>query len=96
MIKVKNINGSAFYSKPPKGYDSWLDYWEQQTGLIAKECHKLGCRITGRDNLVGAHVIKADSVDRHYYIVPLCKGCNNRTDEFYVFGPLVPCPSNNE
>ena len=50
-----------------------------------------GC---SNSDLVGAHVQKANSSDKSWYITPLCKACNQRTDEFDVFWDLVPVPSN--
>lgn len=90
MTKVKNVNGSGRYS-PPEGYTSWLDYWEKQTGKRVHICGAMDCNGT---DLVGAHVQKADSYDNKWYVTPLCKACNNRTDEFYVSFELVPVPSN--
>ena len=89
-MKVKNVNGSSRFPAPT-GYNSWLDYWKAQTGKSVTYCSVDGC--TGRD-LVGAHVQKANSTDKCYYIVPLCRSCNQRTDEFEVSQTLVPVPSN--
>ena len=91
MTKVKNVNGSSRFACP-SGYNSWLDYWEKQTGTTAYRCSATDCHKLGRSNLVGAHVQKVN--DKHWYIVPLCSACNNRTDEFYVDASLVPVPSN--
>lgn len=93
MIKVKNVNGSGRFACPAD-YDSWLDYWEEQSGKTAWRCSAIDCHLNGRDNLVGAHVQKVYGTDKSWYIVPLCRGCNNRTDEFYVDEELVPVPSN--
>ena len=88
VYKVKNLIGTG--DNPPRDTDSWLAYWEQKTGLTARYCHAVDCDVTGRSNLVGAHVKRCDISDRTWYIVPLCRGCNQRTDEFMVEGPLVP------
>ena len=93
MIKVKNVNGSSRFGSP-SGYTSWLEYWEDKSGKKAWRCSAIDCHKTGRWNLVGAHVQKANSYDQSWYIVPLCTSCNNRTDEFYVDETLVPVPSN--
>ncbi len=93
MVKVKNVNGSGRFENP-KGYNTWLDYWENQSGKTAWRCSATDCHKIGRINLVGAHVCKVSSYDARWYIVPLCKGCNNRTDEFYVDEELIPVPSN--
>ena len=88
--RVKNVNGSGRYL-PPYGYASWLDYWEKQTGKKLNVCGASGCNGT---DPVGAHVQKANSYDNRWYVTPLCKTCNNRTDEFDVYFDLVPVPSN--
>ena len=93
ITRVKNVNGSSHFANPA-GYDSWLDYWEDKSGKTAKRCSATDCHLLGRSNLVGAHVQKVNSYDNNWYIVPLCRGCNNRTDEFYVEETLVPIPSN--
>lgn len=93
MIRVINVNGSSRYSCPA-GYTSWLDYWEQKSGKIARRCSAIDCHRYGRDNLVGAHVRKANSYDRSWYIVPLCKVGNTRQGEFWVDEELIPVPSN--
>ena len=96
IIEVKNIGGSGFYDGPPSGCANWLDYWEKETGKKAHCCSVSDCwrsRVYG-NTIVGGHVKKVNSLDNHYYIVPICVGCNNRNDEFYVDDSLlVPCPS---
>ena len=86
---VKNVNGSGRFA--PRGYDSWLDYWKAQTGEKPYYCAADNCLGT---DLVGAHVQKTNSTDKNWYIVPLCKSCNKRTDTFNVSKTLVPVPSN--
>ena len=93
MTKVKNVNGSSRFESPA-GYGSWLDYWEERSGKTARGWCATDCFVNGRDNLVGAHVQKVNGFDNSWYIVPLCRSCNNRTDEFYVDEVLVPVPSN--
>lgn len=90
MTKVKNVNGTRRFSVP-SGYNSWLDYWEKQTGKTVSICGVRGC---SDSDLVGGHVMKVNSTDKHYYITPICRSCNTRTDEFYVCWDLVPVPSN--
>lgn len=93
MIKVQNVNGSSRFESPV-GYNTWLEYWEAKTGKSAWRCSAIDCHKSGRENLVGAHVKKVGSYDNNWYIVPLCRGCNNRVDEFYVDETLVPVSSN--
>lgn len=93
MIKVKNASGTSRYNAPA-GYSSWLEYWDDKSGKTASECSAIDCDVKGRENLVGAHVKKVYGGDNHSYIVPLCRECNMRTDEFYVDEELIPLPSN--
>ena len=90
MTRVKNAVGSSRFPAP-SGYSSWLDYWERQTGESATSCGRCGMFVAAE---VGAHVQKADGTDKRNYITPLCRRCNQRTDEFYVTTQLVPVPSN--
>ena len=90
-MKVKNVIGSSRFPKP-KGYDSWLDYWEKQMGFKVSYCSASDCI---EKATVGGHVQKAYSSDQRWYIVPLSESCNHRTDIFDVPDTyLVPVPSN--
>ncbi len=90
-MKVKNVPGSSRFPKP-RGYNSWLEYWSAHKGYTSPFCSAYGCYSTG---LVGAHVQKVNSMDLSWYIVPLCKSCNQRVDTFDVDANLlVPVPSN--
>ena len=90
MTKVKNVVGSSRFGAPT-GYSSWLDYWERKTKTKKTICGASGCN---KSDLVGAHVQKVNSIDKSWYITPLCKSCNQRTDEFDSYWELVPVPSN--
>ena len=90
MVYVKNANGTSRWRKPSTGEDSWLEYWENQTGLTATRCGASDCRAKGQ--LVGGHVQKVFG-GNEVYITPLCKGCNQRTDAFWVDTVLVRVPS---
>ena len=90
MTRVKNVNGSSRFPAP-SGYNSWLEYWEKQTGVKKSTCGASNC---SNGDLVGAHVQKVNSTDKKYYITPLCRSCNQRTDEFDVAWQLIPVPSN--
>lgn len=90
MMIVKNVNGSSRWPAP-SGYSSWLDYWEKKSGKTVSICGASGC---SNKDLVGAHVQKANSTDKKYYITPICHSCNQRTDEFNVVWDLIPVPSN--
>lgn len=87
-MKIKNLNGTSD-NKIPAGYSSWIDFWEKKSGKKAGECGRRGCHKKATD---GAHVQKADSDNRNWYIVPLCHECNMKpsSEEFYVDELLVP------
>lgn len=50
MTKVTNINGSSRFASP-SGYNTWLDYWEAQTGKSAWRCSATDCHKFGRSNV---------------------------------------------
>ena len=66
MAKVKNINGT---SQAKCICRSWLKHWEKFSGQKTIMCVEIGCTET---DLAGAHVQKAYSTDRNWYIIPLC------------------------
>lgn len=86
---VKNLNGTSD-NKVPSGYTSWLNFWEKNSKKKASECSHCN-----KSAVLGAHVQKANSTDRSWYIVPLCCGCNCKpsTEEFTVYEELVPVNS---
>lgn len=96
-MRVKNVNGSSRFK--PSGYTSWLNYWETQAGSYLSTSTYYICPACGKSHLKknfnGAHVQKCYSPDNTWHIVPLCDGCNCRTDNFDVpLNLLVPVPSN--
>ena len=82
MIKVHNLNGTTD-NKPPRGYESWKEWWEERKNCSFNKC---SCSICISKAEVGAHVQKSGSVDKNWYIVPLCKSCNSSKIKmnFYV------------
>lgn len=90
MAYVKNAKGTSRWTKPSTGESTWLEYWENQTGTKATRCGATDCHSTS--NLVGAHVQLVNG-GNELYITPLCSGCNQRTDYFYVDTTLVRVPS---
>lgn len=87
-IYVKNKKGTSD-NDPPKGYPSWLDYWEKQKGGTAKYCRISGC---GNPVDVGGHVYIEGEGGKEY-ILPICHDCNNKPEEarFVAWlGDLVP------
>ena len=87
---VKNAVNTA-EKNPPKGFQSWREYWESATGEHAGCCGAEGCY--SMDQIEGAHVLNMDNpFDNDLYIVPLCKACNHRQDIFRVNLDLVLVP----
>lgn len=74
----KKFQTESFYNhigtfKVPDGFESWLDYWEKNTGRSAEKCLNINCENT--NNLEGCHV----DVDGKsgIWLIPMCQGCNN-------------------
>lgn len=85
MTTVQNIHGTS--NRRPSGADTWEEYWTQRKGPFTT-CSNAACTNAAE---VGAHVKKTYSLDNHWYIVPLCRACNNLTTPFSVpEGQLVP------
>lgn len=83
MIEVQNINGSSKerYATPPRGYNSWLDYWKDN--CIFPMPTLCSCKNCYNEVKVGAHVMKTSNI-RKWYIVPLCYACNSKDEPFEV------------
>jgi hypothetical protein len=75
FIDVKNKKGTSD-KMPPKGYTSWLDFWEKTKGKKATTCEALSC--TGKSE-VGGHVIKVGEGGKEY-ILPICYSHNNKSE----------------
>lgn len=85
--KVKNKKGTGD-DNPPKGYNSWKEYWEYAKNRKFDKCSNVKCKNSAED---GSHVFsymtvsnsisKSKIVELSQYIVPLCKTCNNPNNE---------------
>jgi hypothetical protein len=86
-INVHNLNGTT---KNKRSDGSWKNWWKAESGRKWGNCSCCGCE--SDDNVIGAHVQKV-SGGNEWYIVPLCKKCNQKSSE-EVFGinadDLVP------
>lgn len=71
FVDVKNKNGTSD-RKLPGGYESWLNYWEENTKRTAEKC--LGC--DSEQDLHGSHVYIVGETAKEY-IIPLCPACNH-------------------
>ena len=80
----------------PEGYESFLDYWEKESGQdCPSKCQAIELHITAdgsiadTSDLVGAHVRidGKDCPDDYAWIVPLCKHCNNDGNTSSIYMP---------
>lgn len=77
---VRNINGTS--TRKPKKFTSWQAFWEDKKGEKFNFCSNKECFNLAE---VGAHVQRIGyRTSNEWYIVPLCKGCNNKSIEFEV------------
>ena len=79
MALVKNINGTSD-NTPPRGYNSWKEYWEDKKKRRFSKCSCTTCRNTAS---VGGHVKKVYGTNE-WYIVPICTSHNSVTDSYEV------------
>lgn len=76
FIEVKNKKGTSDKT-PPKGYKSWIDFWEKKKGSKSTNCEVMLC--SGKAE-VGGHVIKSGEGAKEY-ILPICISCNNKSED---------------
>lgn len=78
-IKVKHAKETTDDSKV------WFDYWLEHTKEDVSKYQSWHCECCNHDvpidEMVGAHVIKADNSDDTVYIYPTCATCNNTYKE---------------
>ncbi len=87
-VKVRNKKGTG-RRVPPRGYRTWLEYWEKKKGQKAKGCMAYGCNGPAD---VGGHVIRSGRGGKEY-ILPICRVHNNMPEyeEYTVWeAHLVP------
>jgi hypothetical protein len=85
-IRVHNLNGTSDNSAPYP-YCSWIRFWKSyRPGLIPTHCPRCGKLLY---DPVGAHVQKDTLLDRKWYIVPICRGCNQANTSFDVESTLL-------
>jgi len=91
-MKLKNLKGT---SDNTCKCDSWLDHWikfnEDGDDALPNYCGEKSC--TSKPQ-VGAHVIKVNSKDDKWYIVPLCKKHNKEDETFELFSNVSLAPAN--
>lgn len=84
-MKVRNIIGT---SQHQCSCGSWLNHWKKLSGKMANKCAATGCNGT---DLVGGHVQESSGPSlfrkkngNDWYIIPICKGCNLKTEIYEV------------
>jgi hypothetical protein len=92
MAKVTNINGTSD-SKCKCG--SWIEHWENFNGGQSRPTYCSEKTCTKKD-LVGAHVQKADSTDKKWYIIPLCTEHNKSTSDLELVIAINFAPANKQ
>jgi hypothetical protein len=73
-MRVKNLNKAT----QGKSSGNWLTFWEKHTGQNAWMCYVQGC--IGRPS-AGGRVQKDSSIDRSWYVIPLCADCNDQNGQ---------------
>jgi hypothetical protein len=92
-MKYKNVRITVD-DNPPKGYASFLEFHEKNRGPT-KICKVKGCT---NEVEVGAHIKKVKlrkNQDPSWYIIPMCKACNQREDEFELNTDAFPVKIRN-
>ncbi len=86
---VHNLNGTSQHKCKCA---NWLQHWANVSGRkLPKDCSKKGCT---NGAAVGAHVQKKRGNDC-WYIVPLCRSCNQGGDKDFEIQESVLLVSAN-
>lgn len=89
-MRVNNINGTSGLICT---CGSWLDHWKNFSGQsLPSYCPESRC--TNKPE-VGAHVQKDSAYDKKWYIIPLCKDCNAKTNSSLEISNSVALVSAN-
>ncbi|WP_277058897.1 hypothetical protein [Trichlorobacter lovleyi] len=79
-VLLQNEKGTA--ARPNCTCGTWIDHWENLSGLKAGHCSVAGCE---KEGTVGAHITrpnaKNEAYKTHSYIVPMCKDHNGKHGE---------------
>lgn len=78
-LLCKNKNGT---SERKCSCGSWKNHWLNFSNQKWPDtCSVFKCNNSAE---VGAHIIATNVNDKSEYIIPMCKKCNTRTDEFTI------------
>lgn len=89
-IYVKNVNGSSTISPKPKAGEGscWRDFWADKAGFtfVPNDLYTCpGCNNARKgSDFEGCHVIKVNSNDKKWYIVPMCHACNMKHGHIFL------------
>ncbi|MCK5134004.1 MAG: hypothetical protein KAR40_17880 [Candidatus Sabulitectum sp.] len=79
MTEIRNKKGTA---KPaPKGYSSWLEFWQNSKPLPDGTCKVYSCSKQATD---GAHVI-INGLGGKEYILAMCHECNSKPEDEVMY-----------
>jgi len=88
-MRVKDINGT---SGNKCGCGSWLDHWKKFSRLaLPTYCAEQRCL---KRPEVGAHVQKDSTMDRAWYIIPVCSTHNAKAVEMDINDSAVLVSAN--
>jgi len=90
-MKVTNINGT---SQNTCKCGSWLAHWKKFSGkTLSSYCYEKSCIDKPE---VGAHVQKANSTDKNWYIIPFCKSHNSSSKDLELSSIAVLVSANKK
>lgn len=92
MSKITNINGTSENTTQCK-CGSWINHWKKYNGgqSVPTYCPETSCL---EKELIGAHVQKANSTDKDWYIVPLCQKHNKSKEDLVITDSVNLAPAN--
>ena len=78
MAKFKNVPDT---SGEKCNCSDWIAHFEKFSNIKVEYCAEKKCiKKIGTHDIVGAHVVKVNSIDKNHYILPLCKDHNHHTN----------------
>ncbi len=79
---VKNCNGTSDNLCSCK---TWLNHWNNYSGISIYICSNKLCKSKKKKDLVGGHVRHLDNkYDNNWYILPICRDCNNSSEYILI------------